>query len=119
MAKKNKRIGFIGGGAMAEALAGGLLASGVSATQIQIRDFVFLAAEASGVDIRLGVDRNFEDDVAVSLKDITGDTYEGGSLTLTIPDEAFDGRTFNSIGVVCYDNGEVFDWATIQSPAEE
>jgi len=90
----------------------------ISATQIRIRDFVFLAAEAPGVDIRLGVDRNFEDDVAVSLKDITGDTYEGGSLTLTIPDEAFDGREFNSIGVVYYDNGDVFDWALIEPPAE-
>ncbi len=90
----------------------------ISATQLRISGFVFLAAEAPGVDIRLGVDRNFDDNVSVSLKDITGDIYEGGGLTLTIPDEAFDGREFNSIGVVCYDNGDIFDWALIEPPAE-
>jgi hypothetical protein len=90
----------------------------ISATQLRIRDFVFLAAEAPGVDIRLGLDRNFDNGVAVSLKDITGDIYDGGSLTLTIPDEAFDGRQFNSIAVVCYDNGDIFDWALIEAPVE-
>lgn len=89
----------------------------ISATQLTIRDFVFFATEAPGVDIRLGVDRNFDEGVAVSLKDITGDSYDGASLTLTIPDEAFDGRQFNSIGVVCYDNGDIFDWAVIQPPS--
>ena len=57
MSLAGRRIAFIGGGAMAEALAGGLIASGVSATQIQIaeplpercaqlRDRLGVAAEA-------------------------------------------------------------------------
>ncbi len=83
-----------------------------SPEQIVIRDFVFLAAEAPGVDIRLGVDDDFSDGVGVSLKDITGDTYEGRNLTLTLPDEAFDGRSFNSIGVFCFETGDLFDYAT-------
>ena len=81
-----------------------------------IKNFVFLAEEAPGVDIRLGVGDDFSDEVAVSLKDITGKTYEGRSLTLTIPAAAFDGRTFDSIGVFCYDNGDLFDWVTIETP---
>ncbi|WP_420640936.1 hypothetical protein [Candidatus Leptofilum sp.] len=87
----------------------------LSATQLVIRDFVFLAAEAPGVDIRLGVGNDFSDEVSVSLRDITGKTYEGRSLTLMIPAMAFDGRTFDSIGVVCYDNGDVFDSAPIET----
>jgi pyrroline-5-carboxylate reductase len=57
MSLAGRRIGFIGGGAMAEALAGGLVAGGVSAAQIQIaeprpercaqlRDRLGVAAEA-------------------------------------------------------------------------
>jgi pyrroline-5-carboxylate reductase len=38
MSLAGRRIGFIGGGAMAEALAGGLIASGISAAQIQIAE---------------------------------------------------------------------------------
>jgi len=38
MSLAERRIGFIGGGAMAEALVGGLIASGVSPTQIQIAE---------------------------------------------------------------------------------
>jgi pyrroline-5-carboxylate reductase len=38
MSLAGRRIGFIGGGAMAEALAGGLIAGGVSASQIQIAE---------------------------------------------------------------------------------
>jgi pyrroline-5-carboxylate reductase len=38
MSLAERRIAFIGGGAMAEALAGGLIAGGVSATQIQIAE---------------------------------------------------------------------------------
>ncbi len=38
MSLAGRQIGFIGGGAMAEALAGGLVAGGVSATQIQIAE---------------------------------------------------------------------------------
>ena len=85
----------------------------LSATQVRIENFVFLAAEAPGVDIRLGVGDDFSDEVAVSLKDITGKTYEGRSLTLTIPAEAFNGRFFDSIGILCYDTGDLFDAAPI------
>jgi pyrroline-5-carboxylate reductase len=38
MTLEGRRIAFIGGGAMAEALAGGLIAGGVSATQIRIAE---------------------------------------------------------------------------------
>jgi len=38
MSLKDKRIGFIGGGAMAEALAGGLIAAGVPPDRIQVSD---------------------------------------------------------------------------------
>jgi len=38
MSLDGRRIGFIGGGAMAEALAGGLIASGVSASQIHVAE---------------------------------------------------------------------------------
>jgi hypothetical protein len=90
----------------------------ISATQIRISNFVFLAAEAPGVDIRLGVGDDFSDGVGVSLKDITGDTYEGRSLTLNIPPQAFDGRFFNSIGVFCFDTGDLFDYALIEPPIQ-
>lgn len=88
----------------------------ISATEIVIRDFLFLASEAPGVDIRLGIDDDFTDGVGVSLKDITGKTYEGRSFTLTIPAEGFDGRSFNSIGVFCFDTGDLFDWALLEAP---
>lgn len=88
----------------------------VSATEIVIRNFVFLAEEAPGVDIRLGVGNDFSDEVAVSLRDITGRTYEGRTVTLTIPPAGFDGRAFDSIGVYCYDTGELFDWALFDAP---
>lgn len=86
-----------------------------SAEQIVIREFFFLAAEAPGVDIRLGIDNDFSDGVGVSLKNITGQTYEGRSLTLTVPDKAYDGRSFSSIGVFCFDTGELFDHALFES----
>jgi len=38
MSLAGRRIAFIGGGAMAEALAGGLIAGGVSASQIRIAE---------------------------------------------------------------------------------
>ena len=88
----------------------------ISATQLVIRNFVFLAAEAPGVDIRLGVGDDFADGVGVSLRDITGKTYEGRSLTLTIPAAAFDGRSFDSIAVFCFDTGDLFDSALVQLP---
>ncbi len=61
MSLAGRRIAFIGGGAMAEALAGGLIASGVSASQIriaeplpercaQLRDRLGVAAEAGYAD---------------------------------------------------------------------
>lgn len=88
----------------------------ISATEIVIRNFVFLAEEAPGVVIRLGVGDDFSDEVAVSLRDITGRTYEGRTVSLTIPPAGFDGRTFNSIGVYCYDTGDLFDWAVFEVP---
>jgi len=87
----------------------------VSATEIVIEDFVFLADEAPAVDIRLGIGKDFSDDVALSLKDITGKIYQGRRLQLTIPASAM-GNEYDSIGIVCYDNGDVFDYALFQSP---
>ena len=46
MSLKDRRIGFIGGGAMAEALAGGLIAAGVASTSIRVSD---IAAERRNV----------------------------------------------------------------------
>lgn len=87
----------------------------VSATEIVIEDFVFLADEAPGVDIRLGIGKDFSDDVALSLKDITGKIYKNRRLQLTIPASAM-GNEYDSIGIVCYDTGDVFDFALFQSP---
>ncbi|MBW2716438.1 MAG: pyrroline-5-carboxylate reductase [Deltaproteobacteria bacterium] len=67
MSLAKRRIAFIGGGAMAEALAGGLIAGGVSAAQIQIaeplpercaqlRDRLGVAATASYGDAVRGSD---------------------------------------------------------------
>ena len=67
MSLAGRRIAFIGGGAMAEALAGGLIASGVSANQIriaeplpercaQLRDRLGVAAEADYADAVRGSD---------------------------------------------------------------
>lgn len=80
-----------------------------SATELVIRDFVFLVYEAPGVDIRLGIGDDFTDSIAVSLKDITGKEFDGRVVNLRIPDSAFDGRAFDSIAVYCYVTGEVFD----------
>jgi hypothetical protein len=88
----------------------------ISVNQVRIREFVSLVSAAPGVDIRLGFNRDFSDEVAAVLKDITGDDYEGRSLTLTIPDSAYDGRSFNSISVFCWETGEIFDWATFDLP---
>jgi hypothetical protein len=82
--------------------------------QIKISDFVSLVGAAPGVDIRLGLDRDFSGGVAVSLRDITGQDFEGRTVTLTIPDSAFDGRTFNSISVFCFETGEIFDWVIFE-----
>lgn len=88
----------------------------IDVNKVRISNFVFLAAEAPGVDIRLGLDGDFSDVAAVVLKDITGQVYEGRSLTLTIPDAAFDGRAFDSISVFCFETGEIFDWALFETP---
>jgi hypothetical protein len=88
----------------------------VSENQIKISDFVALLAAAPGVDIRLGIDGDYSDEVAVVLKDITGKNYEGRTLTLTIPDRAFDGQTYDGIAVICFDTGELFDAVTFASP---
>ena len=83
--------------------------------QIRITEFVSLVSPAPGVDIRLGMGRDFSDEVAVVLRDITGRDFEGRSLTLTIPDAAYDGRTFDSIAVFCWETGEIFDWAQFEN----
>ena len=88
----------------------------ISMTEIEVTDFLFTVVEAPGVDIRLGVDRDFSDEVAVSLRDITGNSYENRDFTLRIPPAAFDGRSFNSIGIYCYDTGDLFDFAVFESP---
>ncbi len=87
-----------------------------SETEIVIRDFVSLVSAAPGVDIRLGVDGDVSDDVAIVLRDITGKDFEGRSLTLTIPDRAFDGRTYDTIAMMCWETGEIFDQATFETP---
>ena len=67
MSLAGRRIGFIGGGAMAEALAGGLIAGGVSAAQIhiaeplaercaQLRDRLDVAADTDYADAVRGSD---------------------------------------------------------------
>ena len=67
MTLAGRRIGFIGGGAMAEALAAGLIAGGVSAAQIhiaeprpercaQLRDRLGVAADAGYADVVRGSD---------------------------------------------------------------
>lgn len=88
----------------------------VSMTEIKVTGMLFTVVEAPGVDIRLGVDRDFSDEVSVSLRDITGKTYNYRDFTLTIPPEAFDGRSFNSIGIFCYDTGDLFDFAVFENP---
>ncbi len=88
----------------------------ISKTEIKIRNFVSLLAPAPGVDIRLGVNGDISDDVAIVLKDITGKTYEGRTLTLKIPDKAFDGRTYDTISVMCFATGEIFDVITFEMP---
>lgn len=65
MSLAGRRIGFIGGGAMAEALAGGLLASGVSASQIQIAEP--LPERCATLRDRLGV--GAEADTAGAVRD--------------------------------------------------
>lgn len=97
-----------------DALGIGGLAEVIEVNKIRIRDFVSPSGVAPGVDIRLGQGADFTDEVAVILRDITGDNYEGRSLTLTIPNEAYDGRTFNSIAIYCFDTGEIFDWVVFE-----
>lgn len=88
----------------------------VSMTEIKVTGLVFTVVEAPGVDIRLGVDQDFSDEVAVSLRDITGASYNYRDFTLRIPSAAFDGRSFNSIGIFCYDTGDLFDFAIFETP---
>ena len=85
--------------------------------EIVIQDFVSFVAPAPGVDIRLGMGRDFSDEASVVLRDITGKEYDGRTLTLTIPSAAFAGRSFNSIAVFCYETGEIFDYAEFAPPA--
>ncbi len=96
----DQQIGFIGGGAMAEALAGGLVAAGMAATQIAIAEpnaeRRALLAERLGVvthaDNRpvvqvsdlvvLAVKPNI---VAAALADLVASTQHGGELDVTRP----------------------------------
>ena len=77
---------------------------------------LFTVVEAPGVDIRLGFDRDFSEENSVSLKDITGNTYNYRDFILKIPTEAFDGRIFNSIAIYCYDTGDIFDVSVFEIP---
>ena len=53
MSLEGKQIGFIGGGAMAEALAGGLIAAGIAPSDILVADLA--AARREHLAARLGV----------------------------------------------------------------
>ena len=53
MSLKDKQIGFIGGGAMAEALAGGLVAAGIASTSIRVSDIA--AERRNALETALGV----------------------------------------------------------------
>jgi len=64
----DKRIGFIGGGAMAEALAGGLVAAGVSATRIRISDVA--AERRSHLEATLGVRTSASNDEVAGASEI-------------------------------------------------
>lgn len=88
----------------------------ISVTEIELTGFTFTAIEAPGVDIQLGIDGNFDDEFAVSLRDVTGVRHENRIFKLTIPSAAFDGRNFNSIAVFCYDTGGGFDYIVFETP---
>jgi pyrroline-5-carboxylate reductase len=65
MSLTDKRIGFIGGGAMAEALAGGLIAAGVPPASIQVSDVA--AERRNTLEAALGV-RSSESNAEVARR---------------------------------------------------
>jgi len=65
---ETQRIGFVGAGAMGEALAGGLVASGVPRDRIQLADPV--AARLDAVRRALGVETTTDNAAVVSASDI-------------------------------------------------
>lgn len=88
----------------------------VSDTQIVISGFVSFLAEAPGVDIRLGIDGDFSDEVALSLKNITGKDFDGRTVTLTFPVGTLESGRYDSIAVFCFDTGDLFDSAVFVLP---
>ena len=114
MSLAGRRIGFIGGGAMAEALAGGLIAGGVSAAQIriaeplperctQLRDRLGVAAGVDGslwaIDYRRIADHDEQQTLAV---------YSDGEWRHVQTSE-------NAHGVVTARDGSV--WVAVDSSA--
>ncbi|MGH0031379.1 MAG: pyrroline-5-carboxylate reductase [Myxococcota bacterium] len=63
-----KRVGFLGGGAMAEALAGGLLAAGVAPGDVCVADPA--PARRKHLEERLGVATTADNDVAAADRDV-------------------------------------------------
>ncbi len=68
MSLTDKRIGFIGGGAMAEALAGGLIAAGVAPASIQVSDVA--AERRNTLEATLGVRSSESNDDIARTSDI-------------------------------------------------
>jgi pyrroline-5-carboxylate reductase len=68
MSLKGKRIGFIGGGAMAEALAGGLIAAGVAPENLHISDVA--PERRSHLEDALGVRTSASNDAIVGASEI-------------------------------------------------
>jgi pyrroline-5-carboxylate reductase len=68
MSLTGKRIGFIGGGAMAEALAGGLVAAGVAPESIQVSDVA--AQRRSSLAAALGVQTSESNDEVAGASEI-------------------------------------------------
>ena len=88
----------------------------ISDTQIVISGFVSFLAKAPGVDIRLGLDGDFSDAVALSLIDITGEDFDGRTLTLTLPPGTLGSGLYDSIAVFCFDANVLFDSAVFVAP---
>ena len=88
----------------------------ISDTQIVISGFVSFLAKAPGVDIRLGLDGDFSVAVALSLIDITGEDFDGRTLTLTLPPGTLGSGLYDSIAVFCFDANVLFDSAVFVAP---
>lgn len=88
----------------------------VSDTKMVISGFFSPLDLAPGVDIRLGINGDFTDAVALSLKDITGRNFDGSTVTLNLPPGTLTSGRYDSIAVFCYDTGELFDFAVFVFP---